>query len=163
MAIVAHCLKIGMKTNYYHLPKPMTIMMNEHFFSLFFYALWSHCLRPFSPFPLSFSLSLTPLHTTLFPSPTIWCKISIEKTSAVQSEIILYLPFFPSTFFIQKYVTLIPLYPFLLLYCYACNQHDGVCCVCVFDVVIDHQIWPDNTGISPLTNPACPIQNFLGE
>lgn len=32
MAIVAHCLKIGMKTNYYHLLKPMTIMMNEHVF-----------------------------------------------------------------------------------------------------------------------------------
>lgn len=38
MAIVAHCLKIGMKTNYYHLVKPMTIMMNE-------------CVSPFSALP----------------------------------------------------------------------------------------------------------------
>lgn len=38
MAIVAHCLKIGMKTNYYHLVKPMTIMMNE-------------CVSPLSAMP----------------------------------------------------------------------------------------------------------------
>lgn len=39
MAIVSHCLKIGMKTNCYHLLKPMTIMMNEHFLFPFLCAL----------------------------------------------------------------------------------------------------------------------------
>lgn len=76
MAVVPHCLKIGMKTNCYHLPKPLTIMMNECF-PRFHHALWSHCLRPSRP--LSF---LAPLHVA------VWSQVLPEQTSSVLSDII---------------------------------------------------------------------------
>lgn len=76
MAVVPHCLKIGMKTNCYHLPKPLTIMMNECF-PRFHRALWSHCLRPSRP--LSF---LSPLHVA------VWSQVLTEQTSSVLSDII---------------------------------------------------------------------------
>lgn len=76
MAVVPHCLKIGMKTNCYHLPKPLTIMMNECF-PRFHRALWSHCLRPSRP--LSF---LSPLHVA------VWSQVLPEQTSSVLSDII---------------------------------------------------------------------------
>ena len=109
---------------------------------------------------LSLSLSLSLLFIPhLFHHPPYGVKYLLNKHQQCSLRSSFTCHFFLSLFFflIQKYVTLIALYPFLLLYCYACNQHDGVCCVCAFDVVIDHQFVLTTLESPPPPSPTQPI------